>query len=237
VVISTIAAVGFVAVALVAGSFAAPPVFRFVERLRTSGALGLVALAFALLLAVLAQWAGSAMIVGALAAGLVLHRTPQRAAIERGVTQLGYFFVPIFFASVGAMLDLRRLSEPRALLLGTALVVTGVVGKLVAGYALRGFEGNRLVVGVAMIPRGEVGLIFAQVALTSGAIGAAGFGAIMFMVIVTTVITPPWLGAVLHTRARPVVDPAGEGIGDLVGGARRMTPRATQPVRRDSTGD
>jgi Kef-type K+ transport system membrane component KefB len=230
---AAVLAVGFVAVALAVGSRAVPPLFAFVEKLRTSGALGLVALAFALLLAWTAEASGSAMIVGALAAGLVLHRTPQRGAIERSVTQLGYFFVPIFFALVGAMVDLRALMSPSALLAGLALTVIGVAGKLASGFALRDFDGNRLLVGVAMIPRGEVGLIFAQVGLATGALASGQFGAIMLMVIATTVITPPWLSAVTRTKARRTIDPTGEGLDDLVSGARPMTPRRTQPVKRD----
>jgi Kef-type K+ transport system membrane component KefB len=233
---STVIALGFVAIAIGVGSLAMPPVIRFAERLSATGALGLVALAFAFLLATLAESAGSAMIVGALAAGLVLHRTPQRAAIERSVTQLGYFFVPIFFAMIGALVDLRSLADPRALLAGAVLVVIAVAGKVVAGLALRGFEGNRLLVGVAMVPRGEVGLIFAQVGIATGAIAGGQFGAIMLMVVVTTLVTPPWLAAITRTKAVRSFDPAGEGLDDLVSGARPHTPRATQPVKRNYNG-
>lgn len=226
-------ALGFVAVALAVGSYAVPPIFRVVERLRTTGALGLIALAFALLLAWLAETSGSAMIIGALAAGLVLHHTPQRREIERSVTQIGYLFVPIFFASVGAAVDLHALAEPIALIAGLAITIVGVAGKIASGYALRNFDGSRLFVGVAMIPRGEVGLIFAQVGFASGAIGAGEFGAIMLMVVVTTLITPPWLGVLARSTKLRTPDLSGDGLDDLVAGARPMTPRYTQPVKRD----
>jgi len=140
-------AIGFVAVALAAGSYAVPPIFRVVERLRTTGALGLIALAFALLLAWLADASGSAMIVGALAAGLVLHHTPQRREIEQSVTRLGHFFVPIFFACVGAAVDVRALATPQMLLVAVVITAVGIAGKVVSGYSLRKFEGNRLLVG------------------------------------------------------------------------------------------
>lgn len=226
-------ALGFVAVALAVGSYAVPPIFRVVERLRTTGALGLIALAFALLLAWLAETSGSAMIMGALAAGLVLHHTPQRREIERSVTQIGYLFVPIFFASVGAAVDLHALAEPVALIAGLAITIVGVAGKIASGYALRNFDGSRLFVGVAMIPRGEVGLIFAQVGFASGAIGAGEFGAIMLMVVVTTLITPFWLGVLARSTKPRTPDLSGDGLDDLVAGARGMTPRYTQPVKRD----
>jgi len=161
--VATIAgvAVAFVAVAVAVGSVVARPIFRFVESVRTSGALGMLGLAFAFLLAFLAERAGSAMIVGAFAAGLVLYRVPQRQAIEHATTVIGHFFVPIFFASVGAAVNLRALGDPRALAVGGALIATGILGKIAAGYAPWWFRGNKLLIGVAMVPRGEVGLIFA----------------------------------------------------------------------------
>ena len=221
-------ATGFVAVAILAGSVAIPPLFRVVERVRTSGTLGLIALAFAFALAWAADRAGSAMIVGAFAAGLVLHPTPQRAEIERATTSLGHFFVPIFFASVGAQVELRALADARALLVGGALIAIGVAGKVAAGYAPWWFKGNKLMVGVAMVPRGEVGLIFAQMGLVTGAITAADFGALMLMVLATTFMTPPALGRVCEAAERAGEEdlPGAGGIDALVSGtALRRRPR------------
>src|SRR5690606_11723581 len=130
----------------------------------------------------------------AFAAGLILHPTPQREAIEEATTNLGHFFVPIFFASVGAAVQIRELASPRALTIGAVLVAVGVVGKVAAGYAPWWFRGRKLMIGVAMVPRGEVGLIFAQLGLASGALAPDLFGAVMLMVLVTTFITPPLLG-------------------------------------------
>lgn len=234
-------AVGFVAVALALGSRVVPPLFRLVEGIRISGALGLIALAFAFALAVLADRAGSAMIVGAFAAGLILHPTQQRRDIEAAATELGHFFVPIFFAAVGAAVDLRALADPRALLVGGALVVVGVAGKVAAGYAPRGYRGDKLLIGVAMVPRGEVGLIFAQMGLATGAIGADLFGAVMLMVLATTLVTPPLLGMVARRSAAPLgptpLDLPGDGgIDDLVAGTSRAGERRQQE-RRASPGD
>lgn len=224
---TALVAIGFVVLAVALGARVAPPVFRFVARVEMEGVLGPVALAFALLLAWLAAEAGSATIIGAFAAGLVLHGTPQRREIEHAVTNLGHFVVPIFFASVGAAVDLRALASRESLILGALLIATGIVGKVAAGYAPLGFTGRKLLVGVAMVPRGEVGLIFAQMGLASGAIDAATFGAIMSMVLVTTFITPPALAAIARTERGIPHDLPGEGgIDDLVAGARR-TPRAS----------
>ncbi|MBX7119991.1 MAG: cation:proton antiporter [Gemmatimonadaceae bacterium] len=214
-------ALGFVVVAVALGSVAIAPLFRFVERVRVTGALGIVALGFALALAWLAARAGSAMIIGAFAAGLILHPTPQRREIERSATQLGYFFVPIFFAAVGAAVDLRALASADALRVGAALIAVGIAGKVAAGFAPTWFRGDKLLIGLAMVPRGEVGLIFAQMGLAAGVLTPAQFGALMLMVVVTTFVTPPLLGAVVRRRAPDDgAAPDASGIDDLVVGTR-----------------
>lgn len=223
-------AIGFVVVAIALGSLTIPPLFRLLEQFRIAGALGLLALGFALLLAWLATKGGSAMIIGAFAAGLILHPTPQRKEIERSATQLGYFFVPIFFASVGASVDLAALGTRGALVIGSALIVVGVLGKLAAGYAPWWFKGQKLLIGVAMVPRGEVGLIFAQMGLATGVLTGETFGALMLMVVVTTFLTPPLLGII---SARRVADEEGapdeRGIDDLVVGSHRRKAPSVRP--------
>jgi Kef-type K+ transport system membrane component KefB len=220
-------AVAFVALAVILGSVVAPPVFKVVERIRATGALGLFGIAFAFLLAWLAQYFGSAMIVGAFAAGLVLFKLPpaQRQEIERATTMVGHFFVPIFFASVGAAVNLRALADAQALTIGAALILCGIAGKVAAGYVPWWFRGNKLLVGVGMVPRGEVGLIFAQMGLAAGAVSAGEYGALMLMVLVTTFVTPPglvWVAQRSGRRAGGVQDRPGEGgIDDLVSGTRR----------------
>ena len=126
-------------------------------------------------------------------------RAPQSHEIERGITEIGHFFVPLFFVAVGASVDLEKpLLNPldpatrHSLLIGVALIITsGVAGKLAAGYAPFWFHGNKLLIGVGMVPRGEVGLIFAQAGLSSGVFGAGLFGAVTMMVIVTTLAAHP----------------------------------------------
>jgi len=218
-------AIGFVVVAVALGSVAIPPLFRLVEGIRVTGALGVIALGFALGLAWLAARSGSAMIIGAFAAGLILHPTPQRKEIERSATQLGYFFVPIFFASVGAAVELTALASRPALLVGSALITVGVLGKIAAGFAPWWFRGNKLLVGIAMVPRGEVGLIFAQMGLVAGVLTAEHFGALMLMVVVTTFVTPPLLGLIVARRtADDESAPDQRGIDDLVVGSKPRRP-------------
>lgn len=202
---SAASAVGFIVVALVVGSRLAPPLFGVVARLESSGALGVLALSFALLLAWLAAHARSAPIIGAFAAGLLLHGLPQREEIEQKVTTLGYFFVPVFFAAVGAAVDVRALADPHIALVSAALLVVAVGGKFVAGYAPWWFRGRKALVGTAMIPRGEVGLIFAQMGLATGALDVQLFSAVALVVMLTTLLAPPLL-------SRLSVHGAGEGV-------------------------
>ncbi len=213
-------AIGFVVIAIALGSATIPPLFRLIERVRVSGTLCAAAMGFALALALLATMAGSAMIIGAFAAGLILHPTPQRHEIEESVTQLGFFFVPIFFATVGASIDISALMTREALVIGGLLVLVGVVGKVLAGFAPWWFKGNKLLVGVALVPRGEVGLIFAQLGLAAGVLSNERFGALMLMVVVTTFLTPPLL-SLIAARSTPDSDGAPDhvGIDDLVVGS------------------
>ncbi len=217
-------AVGFVVAAILIGGIVAPKIFRFIARVEASGTLGVAGLVFAFLLAWLADAAGSATIIGAFSAGLVLHATPQRETIEKTTTSIGQFFVPIFFVSVGAAVDLRTLGEPRALLLGGALIVVGILGKFVAGFSPVWFKGSKSLIGIAMVPRGEVGLIFAQMGLTTGALTSQIYSAIALMVLVTTFITPPLLA--LRVRKHGTSDdrdrPGDGGIDDLVAGTQQF---------------
>jgi Kef-type K+ transport system membrane component KefB len=153
-------------------------------------------------------WRGSALILGAFAAGLLLHPTPQRQSIAASVRTLAHVVVPMFFVGVGASVDLHALLAPEALLAGAVLTAVGVVGKVAAGFAPWWFTGNKWLVGVAMVPRGEVGLIFAQVGMASGALTPAFFGSLMLMIFATTFVTPIVLARVArrssHQRPRVI---------------------------------
>ena len=114
------------------------------------------------------------------------------------MAHLGHFFVPIFFVTVGAAVDVKvfnplEAGNHRILVVGGLLIVAAVVGKFLAGYAPFWFRGRKIVVGVGMIPRGEVGLIFAQMGQSSGVFDSGMFSAVTLMVMVTTFIAPPLL--------------------------------------------
>jgi Kef-type K+ transport system membrane component KefB len=220
----TLSAFGFLALALLLGRLVVPPLVRWSSRIDLPGTPTMVGLMIALGLAWLASAAGSALIIGAFAAGLLLRETSQAKAIETGVAHIGHFFVPIFFVSVGAAVDVRVLNplDPAnrpTLLVSAVLLVAAVVGKFLAGYAPLRFRGNKNVIGVGMIPRGEVGLIFAQMGLNGKVFDAALFSGVTLVVMATTFMAPPLLKMLfppLAQKPSPPDSDESDGIENLV---------------------
>ena len=193
-------AVGFLVVAVLVGRFAAPKLFDLVVRMRVRYVLLVFAIAFALGLSAAAALVGSALIIGAFAAGVILSGTNQFDTIEREVRPVASIFTPIFFVSVGASVNLGLLNPARdgaAGILGIAAALTAlaILGKLAAGWAAPWVSFRRLVVGVGMVPRGEVGLIFADMGRRAGVLNEAVFGAVLLTVMATTFVAPPALKA------------------------------------------
>lgn len=207
--ITALVAFGFVALVLVLGRFLIPPVFDFLAKIGKPETLATMALAFAFIVAYLADLAGSALIVGAFAAGLVLAPTRHAHTIEAGVTRLGHFFVPIFFVVVGASVDVRTFADGSVLSVGLALIAVAIVAKMAAGYAPFWLKAKKSVIGVGMVPRGEVGLIFAQMGLTSGVLSVGIFSALTLMVMVTTFMAPPLLKVLFPPKGTPGRAPGG----------------------------
>ena len=199
--LDTFKAVGFLVAAVVAGNFLAPPLFRLVDGMRVRGVLLVAAFSFALLVAALADKAGSALIIGSFAAGIVLSGTNQFDQIEHRIKPVADIFTPIFFVSVGAVVNVKLFIpgaedfNPSVLMVGAILVTVAFVGKLAAGFAVGWGKQklNHMAIGVGMVPRGEVGLIFAALGRTAGILSDETYSAILIMVIVTTFIAPPLL--------------------------------------------
>ncbi len=117
---------------------------------------------------------------------------------EHMIEPIGYFFVPVFFVLTGMQVDLETLADPAVLGIGIGVTVAAIAGKLLAGLAA-GSAGKWLV-GWGMVPRGEVGLIFAMVGKQLGVMNEAMFSVIVIMVILTTMITPPVLTVLMRRR-------------------------------------
>jgi Kef-type K+ transport system membrane component KefB len=190
-------AFGFVFLAIIIGSQLAPYLIRIVSRLQIARALFFASIIFAFTLAWVAQRVGSAVIIGSFAAGLVLARTHKAEQIEREVYDIGQFFIPIFFVVVGAAVDVASLDR-RYIFVGLALTAIGIVGKVAAGFVVLKRGLRRIVVGVGMIPRGEVGLIFAQIGLSTKLLNTGLYSAVAMMVLLTTLVTPPVLRVLLR---------------------------------------
>lgn len=181
------------------------------QSLQTRGNLVIPALTFALIMAFLANVIHLEAILGAFAAGLVLDETDLRKELDRQIMPISDILVPIFFVSVGAKADLGVLNpfvaENRAgLVIAVFLLAIAIVGKLITGWVVFGTPGiNRFAIGVGMIPRGEVGLVFAGIGSASGVLDKPLEAAIIIMVILTTFLAPPFLR--LAFQQSPPLDP------------------------------
>ena len=202
-------ALGFLAAAWFVGRWLSGRVFRMANKLRGSGLLLSGALALCFLFAWAAGKAGLAPIVGAFAAGLVLdeiHYEDLRArdTQKRNVTELleplSAFLVPVFFVLMGMRVDLAVFGQTAVLGFAAVLTLAAIIGKQACSLGVLEKGADRIAVGLGMIPRGEVGLIFAGIGATlhiqgERVIDDAVFSAVVVMVAFTTLLTPPLLVA------------------------------------------
>jgi Kef-type K+ transport system membrane component KefB len=181
------------------GRLLSPYFVALVDRLQTRGALLLSSLVFAFVLSYVGAVIHLEAILGAFAAGLILAETDKQKELEEQILPVADMLVPIFFVVVGARTDVSVLNpfvpaNQEGLIIASFLVIVAILGKVVTGLAVFGQPGiNRLAIGVGMIPRGEVGLVFAGVGASTGILSKSLNAAIIVMVIVTTFIAPPLL--------------------------------------------
>ena len=189
---------GFLAAALWLGPHLSHALVKVVHRMRVRGVLVGAAVCFAFAMALAAHALGTAMIVGAFTAGILLARTDKKEDIDDTVRPVVDIFAPVFFVMVGAKVDLASFNPFVAgngpvLGLAAMLTLVAVIGKVSSAFVVRDLELNRWAVGFGMIPRGEVGLIFAQIGLSAQIIEPPLYAAVVAMVIVTTFVAPPLL--------------------------------------------
>lgn len=197
-------ATGFLVGAVILGNFLAPRMFKFVNMLQAKGMLLATSLFVCFGLSFLAAEAGLAAIVGAFTAGLVLDpvhykdlkdRTGE-SDIEHLIEPIASLLVPVFFVIMGARVDLSVFKNIDTLFYAFALTAVAIIGKQVCGLGVLQKGISKMAVGVGMIPRGEVGLIFIGIGAKlkihgEPLVDAQTFGAVVIMVILTTMITPP----------------------------------------------
>jgi Na+:H+ antiporter len=204
----------FLVGALGLGAYLSKRLFSIASRLNAGGVLLALGLAFCFVLAWLADAIGLAPIVGAFAAGLVLEDLHYRDFADRAehtltalVEPIASFLVPVFFVIMGVRTDVRVFGNPAVLGLAAALTAAAIVGKQLCALGVFGRGLDRLSVGIGMIPRGEVGLIFANMGLTLTVAGSPllnqdVFSAVVVTVMCTTLITPPALKWSFHRSSQ-----------------------------------
>jgi Kef-type K+ transport system membrane component KefB len=207
-------AILFLAAAVFAGRLVSRRVFRAAARLQVSGLLLTLCIAFCFLVAVGASFVGLAPIVGAFAAGAVLEEAHYTTFLDRGeqrvqelLTPINTLVVPVFFVLMGLRVDLAGFASWNVLGFAALITVAAIAGKQVCGLGVLERGVDRLVIGVGMIPRGEVGLIFAglgagMVLNGQPVLPPATFSALVLMVMLSTFVTPPLLKLAFERSAR-----------------------------------
>lgn len=207
-------AIGFLAGALLLGAVQFPrALFRAASFLRGHGLLVTTALLICFAFAFIANWMGLAPIIGAFAAGLILENAHYRETnrwenrrLEDALAPLTALLVPIFFVEMGIDVDLRSFQDRSVWGLAAAITAMAIIGKQLCALGAREPGLNRLAIGLGMIPRGEVGLIFANegrklVANGEAVINTGTYSAVVVMVMLTTMVTPPLLKWSLSQRS------------------------------------
>jgi len=194
----TLGAVGFLLLAVWLGVKSVPSIDRLVKGLQSRGAITVLGLSFCLAMALIGEQFRLAFIIGAFAAGLVLSHCECQKAIQEGIKPLADIFIPLFFAMMGTVVNLRVLVQGGAiqwslLAMTGALVLVAVVGKVLGCLTVPDKRLNKVIVGLAMIPRGEVGLIYARLGISNGWLRESAYDSVVLMVIFTTLMTPPLL--------------------------------------------
>jgi Kef-type K+ transport system membrane component KefB/predicted amino acid-binding ACT domain protein len=205
---STIAlAVGFLAVTSTVGFTIFPQLFaRIAKGARSTSTVSVVAIGIALSFSVLADKAHLAPIIGAFVAGLALRRIATHERVERDVSSLAQIFVPIFFLNIGISTNIRAMADARVIGVALILSAVAIISKIAAASGAIGSRGDKLTIGFGMLPRGEVGLIFASIGLSVGALSEELYGSVLVVVLVTTLVAPPLLRWRLGNQAEAIED-------------------------------
>ena len=160
-----------------------------------------VSFIFLMILSWIATQINLAAIIGAFAAGIIIHDEYFRRSvgsrrnslsIQDLLAPLEAILVPLFFMLIGIQVQLESFFDWHVLLLSVALILAAILGKLVSGFG-GARRDDRLLIGIGMLPRGEVGLVFASIGRSLGVISDQLFSAVILMIVFTTLIAPPWL--------------------------------------------
>ncbi len=204
----------FLTLAVIIGRFWAQRAFIYAARLKVAGTLLALCLSFCFVVSGIAAMVGLAPIVGAFSAGVVLDEVHYKPFLERGerrVEELLFpittIIVPVFFVVMGLRVDLRSFASKEVLFFAGLITLVAVIGKQICGLGVLERGVDRLSIGVGMIPRGEVGLIFAGLGSTLVLQGRpvltpTVFSSLVLMVMLTTFVTPPLLKLAFERNRR-----------------------------------
>ena len=205
-----ISAAVFLIGAILVGRLLNPYFVALINKMQTRGELLLTSLVFAFILSYIGGVIRLEAILGSFAAGLVLAETEKQEDLQKQLSPIADMLVPIFFVTVGAKTDIGVLNpanptNQEGLVLAIFLILVAIISKMITGLTVFGKPGiNRLAVGIGMIPRGEVGLVFVSVGTASGTLDKATEAAIIMMVIVTTFVAPPLLRLVFQDKPQEI---------------------------------
>ena len=206
----TLKAVGFLAAVVVAGRKLSPHVFRLLVKIPSPGTFVTGSFIFAMGLGAAAHYVGLHPIVGAFAGGVVAGESKMTSRIREEMRPINFLLVPIFFVYIGSEVDISILASGYVFLVGAGISVLAFAGKYVSALGAIGKGMNASVIGIGMVPRGEVGLIFVSVATTtlSAVIDEQVIAIIIWMVINTTVVAPLLLNKILKksSNSKPEED-------------------------------
>ena len=196
-------AIFFFAGALLIGPWCLKQAVAFFSFLEPWEAKFCIAFLFLMVLAWLATIVQLAAIIGAFVAGLIIHDgffesrdkfKAKKVDIKTLVAPLEALFAPLFFMLIGIQVKLESFFDWHVLIIASGLIIAAVLGKLISGMGANSKD-DRLLIGIGMLPRGEVGLVFASIGKTLNVISDQLFSAIILMVIVTTFVAPLWMKA------------------------------------------
>lgn len=216
-------AVGFLVVAGIVAVWIVPRIIGGASAGATSPAtVGVLAAGTTFAFAAAASKAELAPIIGAFVAGIALGRTSHHDRISRDFSALGNVFIPVFFLRIGVDTDVGAFTHTNVLAIAAGLFLIAFLGKLASAAGAVGTNTDRLLIGFGMVPRGEVGLIFASVGVTVGVFDTDLYAAVVLAVLATTVVAPPLLRWRLHGAAGEPADETGGVAEEPAGGWIRV---------------
>ena len=211
-------AIGFLVIAGGVGLVVLPRLLKWIGvRAASPVTVGVVAAGITFAFSAAASGAKLAPIIGAFVAGTALARTEYHDRIARDFAVLGSIFIPVFFMQIGIDTDVTKFFDGHVLFVAAILSFIAIAGKMISAVGAIGTNTDKLVIGFGMIPRGEVGLIFASIGVSIGVFKDDLYAVVLLMVLVTTVVTPPLLRWRIQktsiTSSSDEVEPTDEPVG------------------------